>query len=219
MIVERRCTLKCDCGVIRCEIALFIVVLQSVRESEFRSKTSRGLLRAQVDEVYTMSRGNKDKYENANPRKTHTIMSPEDVAAGKKSYWSELEITGSIRNLSVDLWQLTHLTCLYLNDNCLSRLPGDISRLSSLNVLDLSNNKLRSLPAELGELIYLRELLLNNNLLRSLPYELGKLFQLQSLGLNGNPLCKEFLKLYAEPNGTQKLLTYLLDSLTGIRPV
>lgn len=60
-----------------------------------------------------------------------------------------------------------------------------------------------------------RELLLNNNLLRSLPYELGKLFQLQSLGLNGNPLCKEFLKLYAEPNGTQKLLTYLLDSLTG----
>lgn len=50
MIVERRCTLKCDCGVIRCEIALFIVVLQSVRESEFRSKTSRGLLRAQVDE-------------------------------------------------------------------------------------------------------------------------------------------------------------------------
>ncbi|XP_018904403.1 CCR4-NOT transcription complex subunit 6-like [Bemisia tabaci] len=165
-----------------------------------------------------MSRGNKDKYENANPRKTHTIMSPEDVAAGKKSYWSELEITGSIRNLSVDLWQLTHLTCLYLNDNCLSRLPGDISRLSSLNVLDLSNNKLRSLPAELGELIYLRELLLNNNLLRSLPYELGKLFQLQSLGLNGNPLCKEFLKLYAEPNGTQKLLTYLLDSLTVRAP-
>lgn len=37
----------------------------------------------------------KDKYEPPNPRRTHTIMSPEDVAAGKKSHWPELEITGS----------------------------------------------------------------------------------------------------------------------------
>jgi len=37
----------------------------------------------------------RDKYEPPNPRRTHTIMSPEDVANGKKSYWPELEITGS----------------------------------------------------------------------------------------------------------------------------
>jgi hypothetical protein len=39
----------------------------------------------------------RDKYEPPNPRRTHTIMSPEDVQNGKKSYWPELEITG-LRN-------------------------------------------------------------------------------------------------------------------------
>lgn len=103
-----------------------------------------------------MSRNHKDKYENANPRRTHTFMSTEDANSGKKSYWPELEITGSIRNLSPNIWQLTHLTALYLNDNSLQRIPSEIGRLANLRVLDLSNNKLRSLPAELGDLIYLR---------------------------------------------------------------
>lgn len=155
----------------------------------------------------------KKEVENVNPRRKHTIMSPEEAGSGKKSNWSEMEITGTIRNLSPRLWEWAHLTSLYLNDNSLSRLPTDIGRLSNLRVLDLSCNKLRSLPAELGELIFLRELLLNNNSLRTLPYELGKLFQLQILGLTGNPLSKECLKMYNEPNGTSKLITYLLDSL------
>lgn len=103
-----------------------------------------------------MSRNYKEKYEVNNTRRSHTFMSADDVAAGKKSFWQELEITGSIRNLSSNLWQLSFLTSLYLNDNCLSRIPGDIAKLTNLRTLDLSNNKLRSLPAELGELIYLR---------------------------------------------------------------
>ncbi|XP_031366387.1 CCR4-NOT transcription complex subunit 6-like isoform X2 [Apis laboriosa] len=162
-----------------------------------------------------MSRNHKDKYENSNPRRTHTFMSTEDANSGKKSYWPELEITGSIRNLSPNLWQLTHLTALYLNDNSLQRIPSEIGRLVNLRALDLSSNKLRSLPAELGDLIYLRELLLNQNYLRVLPYELGKLFQLQVLGLQGNPLSKEILALYGEPSGTHKLLSYMLDNLQG----
>lgn len=52
-------------------------------------------------------------------------------------------------------------------------------------------------------------------MLRSLPHELGRLFQLQVLGLAGNPLCQDVLKLYSEPNGTHRLLMYLLDSLQG----
>ncbi|CAE1176032.1 CNOT6 [Acanthosepion pharaonis] len=59
----------------------------------------------------------------------------------------------------------------------------------------------------------MRELLLNNNFLRNLPFELGKLFQLQTLGLQGNPLSPDILNLYNEPNGTQKLLSYMLDHL------
>lgn len=105
---------------------------------------------------FKMSRNHKDKYESSNPRRTHTIMSTEDANSGKKSYWPELEITGSIRNLSPNIWQLTHLTALYLNDNSLQRIPSEIGRLVNLKVLDLSSNKLRSLPAELGDLIHLR---------------------------------------------------------------
>ncbi|XP_011303161.1 CCR4-NOT transcription complex subunit 6-like isoform X2 [Fopius arisanus] len=162
---------------------------------------------------FKMSRNHKDKYESSNPRRMHTIMSTEDANSGKKSYWPELEITGSIRNLSPNIWQLTHLTALYLNDNSLQRIPSEIGRLAQLRVLDLSSNKLRSLPAELGDLIYLKELLLNQNFLRVLPYELGKLFQLQLLGLHGNPLNKEVMALYGEPSGTHKLLSYMLDNL------
>lgn len=65
-------------------------------------------------------------------------------------------ISGNVRNISPQLWQFEHLTELYLNDNCLTRLPSDIGLLTNLRTLDLSNNKLRSLPAELGELIQLR---------------------------------------------------------------
>lgn len=42
-----------------------------------------------------MSR-NKDKYENINHRRQQTFMSPEDVAAGRKSSWNGVEITGEI---------------------------------------------------------------------------------------------------------------------------
>ncbi|XP_001622436.2 CCR4-NOT transcription complex subunit 6-like [Nematostella vectensis] len=156
----------------------------------------------------------KDKHENNEYRRNYSIMSPEDVAAGKKSSWSELEITAPIRNLSPNLWQLQFLTALFLNDNNLTRIPPDISRLCNLRHLDVSSNKLRSLPAEMGDLVTLRELLLSNNGLRVLPNELGKLFQLQTLGLSGNPLPQEILNLNAEVNGTTKLLAYMLDNLS-----
>ncbi|XP_026307243.2 CCR4-NOT transcription complex subunit 6 isoform X2 [Piliocolobus tephrosceles] len=63
-------------------------------------------------------------------------------------------------------------------------------------------------------MVSLRELHLNNNLLRVLPFELGKLFQLQTLGLKGNPLTQDILNLYQEPDGTRRLLNYLLDNLS-----
>ncbi|KAJ6638192.1 Omega-amidase NIT2 [Pseudolycoriella hygida] len=161
--------------------------------------------------IYKMSR--KEKYEN-NSRRQQNFLSPEDIAAGRKAFWHGIEITGNVRNISPALWQFEHLTAVFINDNNLLRLPNDIGLLCNLKILDLSCNKLRSLPAELGELIHLRELLLNNNLLRVLPYEIGKLFHLQILGLHGNPLGKDVISIYNEPNGTQKLLTYLLDNLT-----
>ncbi|XP_077378871.1 CCR4-NOT transcription complex subunit 6-like [Festucalex cinctus] len=155
----------------------------------------------------------KDKYDPPDPRRCYTIMSAEEAANGKKSQWAELEISGRVRSLSSSLWTLTHLTALHLNDNNLTRVPPDIAKLPLLVYLNLSSNKIRSLPAELGNMVSLRELLLNNNLLRVLPFELGKLFQLQSLGLKGNPLSQDILNLYQEPDGTRKLLNYMLDNL------
>ncbi|MEQ2259544.1 CCR4-NOT transcription complex subunit 6, partial [Xenotaenia resolanae] len=157
----------------------------------------------------------KEKYDPPDPRRMYTIMSSEEAANGKKSYWAELEISGRVRSLSTALWSLTHLTALHLSDNSLSRIPPDIAKLHNLVYLDLSSNKIRSLPAELGNMVSLRELLLNNNQLRVLPFELGKLFQLQTLGLKGNPLAQEIMSLYQEPDGTRRLLSYLLDNLAG----
>ncbi|XP_051974647.1 CCR4-NOT transcription complex subunit 6-like [Xyrauchen texanus] len=155
----------------------------------------------------------KEKYDPPDPRRLYTIMSAEEVASGKKSHWTELEISGRVRSLSSSLWTLTHLTALHVNNNNLSRIPPEIAKLPHLVYLNLSSNKLRSLPAELGNMVTLRELLLNNNCLRVLPYELGRLFQLQILGLKGNPLSQDILNLYQEPDGTRKLLNYMLDNL------
>uniref|UniRef100_A0A8C2IBN8 poly(A)-specific ribonuclease n=1 Tax=Cyprinus carpio TaxID=7962 RepID=A0A8C2IBN8_CYPCA len=155
----------------------------------------------------------KEKYDPPDPRRLYTIMSAEELASGKKSHWTELEISGRVRSLSSSLWTLTHLTALHINNNNLSRIPPEITKLPHLVYLNLSSNKLRSLPAELGNMVTLRELLLNNNCLRVLPYELGRLFQLQTLGLKGNPLSQDILNLYQEPDGTRKLLNYMLDNL------
>lgn len=38
----------------------------------------------------------KEKYESPTPRRVYTIMSAADVAAGKRSAWTELEISGKL---------------------------------------------------------------------------------------------------------------------------
>ena len=82
-------------------------------------------------------------------------------------------------------------------------------------IFNFSFLRSRSLPIEIGELTQLREFSLNHNQLRQLPYELGKLFNIYKLGLKGNPLHQDILNLYNEPNGTRKLLEYMLDNLHG----
>ena len=134
----------------------------------------------------------------------------------ERKEWTELEVVGSVRNLSPKLWTFTNLVGLYLNDNRLTKLPAEISLLSKLQKLELSRNKLRTLPVELGDMTELRELYLNGNSLRILPQELGRLFQLRVLGLQGNPLPKDFLSMVEETNGVDKLLSWLLDSITGL---
>lgn len=62
------------------------------------SSFNRSLYQSSFVLDFLMSRSIQDKYDNqnnsANNRRQYRLMSPEEVAAGKKSYWTELEITG-----------------------------------------------------------------------------------------------------------------------------
>jgi len=153
--------------------------------------------------------------------RSYSLLTNEEIAKGKSTKWPELELAGTIRNLSPSLFRLTHLTALYLNDISLELLPSSVSFLIHLRRLDLANNKLRSLPPELGDLTELRELTLANNLLQTLPYELGKCFQLTYLCLKGNQLMPEFTTRFnqPQPHGMRELLDYMLDSLQVTAPM
>ncbi|XP_059170114.1 CCR4-NOT transcription complex subunit 6-like [Physella acuta] len=153
----------------------------------------------------------KDKYEPPNERRQHRIMQRNEVAEGKQSRWSELEIFGFVQNLSGNLWKVEWLTVLYLDNNHLSHLPAQIGSLVHLEHLDASHNFITVLPPEIGELVNLRELKLASNRLRDLPYELGKCFQIQTLDLSNNPLSFDVSKYYTESSA--KLLSALMDSL------
>ena len=155
------------------------------------------------------------KYEPPDPRRSYTIMTQEEASSGKPTNWTAIELFGNLRNLSSALFSLKYLTAVHASKNCLTRLPPELSRLQNLTFLDVSHNQIEELPRELGDLNNLRELHLANNKLRVLPYELGRLFQLQRLTLEGNPLSPEFAGHIKEPNGTVKLLTFLLDHLKG----
>lgn len=41
----------------------------------------------------------KEKYDPPDPRRCYTIMPADEVASGKKSHWSELEISGQSHSL------------------------------------------------------------------------------------------------------------------------
>ena len=156
------------------------------------------------------------KYASAYIRKN--MVFPDEEESANKSNWSGLVITGNMKNLSSDLWKLKHLTSLILKGNNLSAIPSDISQLSCLMQLDVSGNRLTNVPHEIGELTPLRNLLLHNNLISWLPYEMGKLFNLSVLSLDGNPLPTPILQVSNETNGTEKILSYLLDNLPVTLP-
>ena len=102
----------------------------------------------------------------------------------EKLYLEETTLT----SVPAEIGQLTSLRELYLRDNHLESVPAEIGQLTSLEKLNLSYNHLTSLPAEIGQLTSLRELELGCNLLTSLPAEIRQLASLRELGLSDNEL-------------------------------
>src|SRR6266704_5774216 len=87
----------------------------------------------------------------------------------------------ALTQLPPELWQLTNLQELYLDNNQLSQLPPEIGQLTNLQMLRLDQNQLNQLPLEIGQLINLQELSLFQNQLSQLPRELWRLSNLQKL--------------------------------------
>lgn len=120
-------------------------------------------------------------------------MSQEDVAAGRKSNWTGVEITG--KNLSTAIIFLSSSSFCFgftLNDHRFFYLfvflgiVGNVRNVSPvlwqfehLTALYLNDNSLLRLPSDIGQLINLRMLDLSSNKLRSLPAELGELIHLR----------------------------------------
>lgn len=88
----------------------------------------------------------------------------------------------------------------------------------------LNNNCLRVLPYELGRLFRLQTLGLKGRYpsrsFRHVPCKpvhkaLIIVAHVSDVIFTGNPLSQDILNLYQEPDGTRKLLNYMLDNLAG----
>jgi len=78
------------------------------------------------------------------------------------------------------------LTRLDLSNRDIRELPVEIGQLSALEYLDLSYNFIQKLPKEIGNLEHLKTLLLLRNEIDTLPVEIGNLRQLNLLDISHN---------------------------------
>ncbi|MBD2636609.1 leucine-rich repeat domain-containing protein [Limnothrix sp. FACHB-881] len=97
---------------------------------------------------------------------------------------SELGLT----ELPIELFSLTHLEELWLDNNQLTSIPEAIAQLQNLQQLWLDNNQLTSIPKAIAQLQNLQQLYLHNNQLTSIPEAIAQLQNLQTLVLTNNQL-------------------------------
>jgi len=101
-------------------------------------------------------------------------------------------------SLPVDIFKLTNLRELSINNCKLQVINENINQLSHLYYLDVSKNKLVSLPDQLFELKNLKILIISRNRIDRLPENIGNAAQLELLDAWDNPL-------YVLPESIKKL--------------
>ncbi|XP_043253659.1 leucine-rich repeat-containing protein 7 isoform X1 [Colletes gigas] len=82
--------------------------------------------------------------------------------------------------------ELFNVTNLYIYGNLIKELPLELCQMSQLTVLDLSANKLEQIPSEIGKLVNLKSLSLNQNFIDRLPAEMNQMQHLEILSISGN---------------------------------
>ncbi|EGD79484.1 hypothetical protein PTSG_12983 [Salpingoeca rosetta] len=143
---------------------------------------------------------------------------PPHEAERQKPTWRGLDLEqAGIVAISPALFQMQHLTHLYLARNRLTTISPEIRHLRALRIVDLSYNRLRSIPPAFGDLTELNECMLSGNELSTLPFEFGKLYQIKFLALDNNPWTEPIASHVA--TGTEALMQWLLDQApTGPSP-
>ncbi|KAK5091873.1 Glucose-repressible alcohol dehydrogenase transcriptional effector [Exophiala xenobiotica] len=135
-----------------------------------------------------------------------------------RSPWTELDMGGQgLRALSLNLYNYSFLSRLYVPHNQLQAFPAALGQLKNLEYLDMSFNSLMSLPEEIGMLTNLKTLLLTGNRqLLDLPSSIGYLYKLETMGLYETGYWENMpdgQRHALLQNGTKGLVRELLESM------
>jgi internalin A len=110
----------------------------------------------------------------------------EEIRNAKRKRLKELQISGRLREIPAELFELEQLEVLDLDGNRLIAIPEAISRLRNLSTLWLANNSLASLPQSMAKLRQLTRLSLVGNRFERVPDVIYELRSLEDLHLSHN---------------------------------
>ncbi len=103
--------------------------------------------------------------------------------------WQEIDLSGQgITEIPAEIFKLTNLNNLNLDDNKITEIPVAIEKLTNLTHLLLSGNKITEIPATIEKLTNLTNLDLSDNQITEIPATIEKLTNLTYLDLNYNQI-------------------------------
>ncbi|MCP4340347.1 MAG: TIR domain-containing protein [Desulfobulbaceae bacterium] len=166
----------------------FIIANKLLKRASLKNKNSDILNKIKLCEI-------RELIQNVHNRKEHELILngieleeiPDEIFSITTLQSLKLE-NNHLKSIPNAIARLKNLTTLSLSKNVLVNLPVAICQLTQLRNLDLWNNKLTALPESIGNLRNITSLDLRYNELVALPESIGKLQKLTSLKLDGNPL-------------------------------
>ncbi|MCY7277375.1 MAG: GTPase [Phormidesmis sp. CAN_BIN44] len=131
------------------------------------------------------------------------------IEKAKQSEQTSLDLRWQdIKELPLEIGQLTQLTTLNLSSNQLTTVPEAIKQLIRLTTLNLSSNQLTTVPEAIKQLIRLEFLYLRNNKFTELPSWIGESINLKDIDLGFN-------QIETVPNSFGKLINLQRLYLSG----
>jgi internalin A len=103
----------------------------------------------------------------------------------------QLKLTGhNLTEIPTEVFEIQHLTSLYLKNNQIVEIPDTIAQLQNLEVLHLSHNKIVKIPDAITQLQKLTWLNLSRNQIVEIPDAITQLQNLIWLNLDNNQIMK-----------------------------